>query len=322
EALRQALQAYLEHRGSARLAALAGERLDELLATLASRPDGTRPEREDVYRLFGACRFGFHEALVSWRDNQDARAGLTRAIVAVAEYELGTDDPRAAIALLSELDDAPGDLLTRARAAADDQARRQADLERLGAQHDKSIGTRTRMFVGGVLGTLFTTVPLIAALRPGTVALQTHAEFVAWAAGLLVVILGLGFWARDSMTRTLVNRRIFATGVIVFVAQMGFVLGAWRLGVALVQTQVLVMALWALSAMMVALAIDHRLTAAAIGYAAGFAAACLWPEHRFFAMSGGNLVFTINAVWHWRPAQLRLTDEERAALRRRRGAPR
>ena len=79
------------------------------------------------------------------------------------------------------------------------------------------------MFVGGVLGTLFTTVPLIAALRPGTVALQTHAEFVAWAAGLLVVILGLGFWARDSMTRTLVNRRIFATGVIVFVAQMGIV---------------------------------------------------------------------------------------------------
>lgn len=71
-------------------------RLDQLLAALATTPI----DREEVYRLFGACRFGFHEALAVWRDNVDARDGLARAIVAVAEPELAADHPEAAVTML------------------------------------------------------------------------------------------------------------------------------------------------------------------------------------------------------------------------------
>ena len=56
--LRHDLTAYLEHRGSARLADVARARKDELLALLVAER-----EREAIYRLYGACRFGFLRVL-------------------------------------------------------------------------------------------------------------------------------------------------------------------------------------------------------------------------------------------------------------------
>ncbi|MBZ0232402.1 MAG: serine/threonine protein kinase [Deltaproteobacteria bacterium] len=73
--LRLAIASYLEHRGSARLAALATDRKVELLARLALPAGSPGREREEIYRLYGACKFGFHEALSAWRDNLEARAG-------------------------------------------------------------------------------------------------------------------------------------------------------------------------------------------------------------------------------------------------------
>src|SRR5690606_13651338 len=113
-------------------------------------------EREEIYRLYGACEFGFHEALSAWRDNLEARAGLTEATVAVAEYELAGADPRAAVGLLSELDAPPRELLARARAAAADHAARQAALDAMQRDLDHKTGTRTRMFLTLILGVIFT----------------------------------------------------------------------------------------------------------------------------------------------------------------------
>jgi serine/threonine protein kinase len=94
--MRAAIEAYLAHRGSARLAELARAKKEELFARLALPAGSPGREREEIYRLYGACKFGFHEALSAWRDNDEARAGLTEATVAVAEYELTGTDPRAA----------------------------------------------------------------------------------------------------------------------------------------------------------------------------------------------------------------------------------
>ena len=313
EALRLDLQAYLEHRGSARLADLAGEKLDQLLATLA----GPEREREQVYRLFGACRFGFHEALVAWRGNEEARRGLVRATCAVAEYELGGDDPRAAVALLTELDAPPAELLARARAAAAAHAERQLALEKLRAEHDARTGTRTRTFIAMLLGTMFTVFPLIAALRPEIVAMRTHPHLVLWSCGFLVIVLGLGYWARESMTKTVVNRRVFAAAVFLFVCQAAMAIGTWRLGVTVMQTEVLMMYLWIAISGMIAIGIDRRLAPSTLGYVAAASFASVYPELRFFAMSAANLVFTVNAVWYWRPESFRWTAEERARYARR-----
>ena len=69
--LRLALQRYLEHRGSALLLAGAPRAARERCAPRSPPATTTRSTAS-----FGACRFGFHEALAAWPDNADARDGL------------------------------------------------------------------------------------------------------------------------------------------------------------------------------------------------------------------------------------------------------
>jgi len=314
DALRLDLAAYLEHRGSARLAELASARKDELIARLALPAGAPGREREEIFRLYGACRFGFHEALAAWRDNVEAQAGLIAATVAVAEYELSTDDPRAALGLLSELAEPPPALLARARAAVADHADRQAALAVLQRQHDARIGTRTRMFIALMMGTIFTLAPLAGAYRPDLVGMRHHVDWVAWSIGLFALLCGFGWWARESMRKTIINQRLFVTGLFLFVTQAALWLGAWNLGVPVAATQVIMIFSWFVTTGMVTIAIDRRMAPSTLAYLLGFMIASRHPAWSLYVMSAINLVFTLNAAWSWRPDTLRWTEEERRAV--------
>src|SRR5262249_3542915 len=154
DALRVALQAYLAHRGSALLVAGAQARLGELQLALAAE------NHDEIYRLFGAARFGFHEALVPWRGNDPAMRGLEQATSAVASYELAHGDAHAAVTLLGELEQPP-ELIERAKRAAAEQAQRRAHLEKVEQAHDLAIGRRARAYMGLAMGLFFAVLPLI-----------------------------------------------------------------------------------------------------------------------------------------------------------------
>jgi hypothetical protein len=47
--------------------------------------------------------------------------------------------------------------------------------------------------------------------------------------------------------------------------------------------------------------VDRRLTPAVIGYLIVFGMCVAWPAQRLYWIVLGNLTFTINAVWVWRP---------------------
>ncbi len=315
EDLQQALRGYLERRGSERLADRARARLDELLVALARSGGDAAGRREEIYRLFGACRFGFHEALVAWRDNEDARAGLQRAVVAMAEFEL-VHDPRAAVSLLGELDAPPAELLARVRAAAAAAALRHDELERLDRLHDAVIGTRTRWFITMIMGVIFTVTPLLVAFSP-SLAPTSHRALVQWSVGLLGVMVVFGVWARESLRKTLMNRRVFAAGVFLFVSQGVLMFAAPMMGLTIIQAELLMLFHWFVLAGMVAIGIDRRLFPMAIGYGVAFGVVVAQPGWLLFAMSASNFVFLVNAAWYWRPATIRPTSEERARYERR-----
>lgn len=303
--LQTALRGYLEHRGSARLAETAHSRLDDLLRALSATGD----QHDEIYRLFGACRFGFHEALIMWRDNDDARSGLRQAIVAVAEYEL-REDPRAAVTLLGELDDPPTELLARAREAAAAAAVRNAELELLARQHDASIGTRTRMFLALVLGTLFTVTPLFALHERLTP--RSYIDHTLWSLAILTAVLGLGLWARTTIRKTLVNRRMYASVVFALVLQTSFTLAAPQLDLTALQLEQSIQFLWAAITGMATITIDRRMVGGALAFAGGFVASLVYPEFRLQLMSASCFVFMVTTAWQWRPATFRPTPEERA----------
>jgi serine/threonine-protein kinase len=312
--LRLAIAAYLEHRGSARLAELARAKKDELLVRLALPAGSPGREREEVYRLYGACKFGFHEALSAWRDNVEARAGLTDATVAVAEYELAGTDPRAAVGLLSELDAPPADLLARARKAAAEHAARQEVLDAMQRDLDHKIGTRTRMFLVLILGVIFTFAPLAGALRPDLIRTRTHVDHIFWSIGILGVISALAVWARDSMFKTSINRRLMASAFFVFIAQIALWIGAWYLDVPKDKVQVFMILLWFTINGMIAITIDPRVAPSTLTYLIAFVVAARYPANAMFPMAAANFFFTINAAWVWKPAQLRWTPEEKRAF--------
>jgi serine/threonine-protein kinase len=311
DALRTAIERYLEHRGSAQLASRARERLDQLLEQLA--PSASIAARqEDIYRLFGACRYGFRDALAVWPENEDARRGLVQAVVAVAEFELAADRPQAAVSLLGELDE-PHPLQETARAAAKAHALRVAELERIGRQHDRSIGTRTRMFLTVLLGATFTIFP-IGVAQVAWFRRAPHWAHAAWAA-LFVGVVGAGrWWARESMGATLINRRIAATGMFLFVVQLVIAVGGWLAGTDVYELWRWNLVLYLAIIGMATITIDLALWPACVGFVAAFLASSHDPSRMLYFTSAANAVFTIVVAWRWRPATLRYSEEERARL--------
>ncbi|HET9992206.1 MAG TPA: serine/threonine-protein kinase [Kofleriaceae bacterium] len=296
DALRQELQQYLEHRGSAELAARATERTDQLLVAIG-RGD---IERDEIYRLFGACRFGFHEALSVWRGNTEAQAGLARATIALAEYDLRAGHARAAVTLLADLDGPPAELVARAKQAAGDRARRDAAAEQLLAENDPTPGRRTRVALVGFLGVVFTATPLVLALLPGvfTYTYRTHALFSAIAA---IVVAAIVWWARDSLTATMVNRRVAAAAIFMLAGEAVLALGLGEVGASVVMVQLATQFVWATAAAWLALTLDPWFAPSSLLYLVAFVIAARWPASQLFVTAAGNLAFAINLIVRWRP---------------------
>ena len=310
DALRAAIQRYLAHRGSALLATRARERLAELLAQLAA----TDARQEDIYRLFGACRYGFRDALAVWPENDDARRGLVQAVVAVAQYELAADRPQAAVSLLGELDE-PHPLQDTARAAVHTQALRVAQLEQIGRAYDVKVGTRTRMVLASGFGCVFTILPLV--LEQFAVSRTAgYAAHIAFSGVFIVLVGAFWWWARDSMSATLINRRMSATMMFVFVAQAAIAIGGW-IGegdpfALWTQNQ----ALYFVLAGMAAITLETWLWPACGAYLVAFLVASHDPSTALYGTAAANAVFALVAVLRWRPPTLRRTPEERARMRR------
>ncbi len=302
DALRTAIQRYLAHRGSSQLGERARERLGELLARLGAAD----APREEIYRLFGACRYGFRDALAIWPENDAARAGLERAVVAVAEYELAADRPQAAMSLLGELD-TPHALYDTARVAAERHARRVEGFEQLRRKHDLRIGARARVVVATIFGGGFVVVPLVLAQFP-SLGRASHANHVIWNAIVLTLVGIAWWWTRESMSATVINRRLAGGLMFLYFAQGVLAVGTWLAGIdpSLNYVGNLIMS-FALSGL-ASIAIDRRLWPVCAGYIAAFLVAAHDLDAVLYAASAANGVFTLVVIWQWRPSRLERAD--------------
>ncbi|MBK7774772.1 MAG: serine/threonine protein kinase [Sandaracinaceae bacterium] len=133
-----ALEGFVRHRGSRRLARRASRRLEQLYGELAQAEPGQRdPERHlRLHRLHAECRFAFREALKEWPENGAAQRGLRAATLSMVEYELDNHDARGAATMLGRISEPPPPL-----------AKRVAEAER----RDEHERARMAMFRGGGL---------------------------------------------------------------------------------------------------------------------------------------------------------------------------
>jgi serine/threonine protein kinase len=307
EQLRLAVQAFLRHRDASRLADRAQERLDELLTLLEERSGEVEDavDREPIYHTFGECRFGFRHALEVWPQNERAREALDRAIQAMVEYELRVGEPEAARALLSEMESVPATLAARVEASRRSKEAEEAKLRRLHEENDPSLGRRTRTFLAIVIGGMWTLFPLGASFW-----FRSHGEprpegDIILGVSFLAVMIGFGVWARQSMTRTAINRRIGIAAIFapLVLAASGVV--SLMTDASPYETMHERFLVWAALTGFVAATIDWRLVIPALVYLAMyFLLPVVGIEHGYYALSFSNAVLLAVAIvlW-WRPKE-------------------
>jgi len=285
--LRLALQGFLQHRGSNAMVERADARLRELEAALAQGND------EVAQLLYGECSFGYRGAIEAWRQNQAAHDGLEKATVIMARHELSRDDPEAALRLLQRLDRPPLDVKTDALAAKRKKKLAQRELERIRSDEDETIGRRTRTFVTTVLGTTWVLAPA------GMAAFDIVPSFslLFWSAAVMgALVAGIAYWARDSLSRTRLNRAIASAIMVAVLGQ--FLVGgvAMGLGLGILRTPGLILMAWTLGTAYVSATVHPAFWPSVVCFTGFTVAAVQWPERAYWFMSGANTALLVNML--------------------------
>ena len=314
--LRKAVLDFLTHRGSADLAEEATAKRGDLFAMLGA---STKVERQEIYNVFGAVRFGYLEALRTWPENAEARAGLRAVSIRMIDHELSQGSPEAAHAILAELTTPDPELAARVDAAMrarEEERRRIEKLDALEAEYDPNVGRRTRLFFGGVLGLLGVIGPISLALfQRGQ---PTMEWMLARTVGLSALCMGLMYWARDSMGKTRLNRNLAMAILVGYVMQVLAVPGCLVLGMSLELHLALVLLVWGILTTMLAITSEPKFVFPAVVYFVTFFLAAKVPSTRFWAQAvanGSNLAVVL-AAWSTKEDLKRLQDGARELHRR------
>lgn len=302
EQLEQALRQYLHHRSSLQLSVEAQSSLTTLLerAELVSEDDPS--SAATVYDLFGACRFGFQQARREWAENPDARKGLQLAVETMIGFELRQRNARAAERLIADLPEPRPDLQEEIRRQLERERAEDEELARMRRDLDLSIGTRTRAFLSLIIGALFFAVP--GALGIARMAFgyeMSHGMF--WLVGVFFfcAVLGLLYWARDTMTKTETNRRV--TRAVIAICIVSFVArtSVWILGIGIDAAMVIETLVFAMGLSVSVATIDLRLVWALPPMLIAAVLAPLAPRWAFLTTGLGVFVTMMLIVRIWRP---------------------
>jgi serine/threonine-protein kinase len=318
EAMRLALEALLQQRGSRRLALEAEDSLRRLHHALSNEPPGEERALA-AFHLLGECRFGYRAALAAWPENHGARSGLDQALLAVVDHELGEGDPGAAAALLREVSSPPPDLIARVEAAIRTRADEDVRLRRLDEDADPRVGSRTRTFLSLIFGVFWVVVPIggwIISLS-GRASL-THELTLGWSVFFFVLSLAVVVWARDTLTKTRFNRRLSATLSLHLGTQVVLAGGAWVAGVRPELGLSLMMFGWAVVETMLGVWVEPWFGVPAALAGLSFLISTAWPASVLPLMAAHSLVLTLVIVLIWFPRQdLARMIERRREMRRR-----
>ena len=317
EAFRVAIDEYVRHRGSRKLARDAKQSLNLLLETLEKEPPGEERTLA-VFNRLGECRFGYRAALSAWPENEAARKGLDRALLAVIDHELAEGDVNAAATLLREVSAPPPEVATRIEVATRARAEQDERLKRLEGDLDPAIGTRTRTFIGLIFGVLWTVTPLVGwwlVLRGGT---ATHLHTIVMSGAFLAMGWVSYAWARETLSKTLLNRRLAQTLGLHLCAQMLLGAGAWMAGISPETGQLLHIFTWTLTLTLSSVWVEPWFALPASVSALSFLVAAAFPRLMYPLMSSDNFVLTVVLLRVWFPRQdIEKIKERRLELRRR-----
>lgn len=274
-ALRQALEAFLTHRVSQRMADEASARTLRLRAMLRH---GDHPEEDKVHRLFAECRFGFRQALQEWPDNPAARSGLQALLEMMVAHELTEGDPHRARPLLADLPEPRPQLEARIDERVTAQATKLEKLERIQQEVDVRVGLDERSRTLQLMGAAWAAIYMaFATLDHQGIYPVGHATMLAVSA-VHGATMGACTWIfRDVLGSSRVNRRFLVAlwftviGPLIFWPLAMYTAAPFSLAVAML------MLIYFMAAAMISTSLDLRLLIPTALYAIGAWVTVLLP---------------------------------------------
>lgn len=311
EAFRHAVASYLVHRDSERVAQEALRQLKALVAAAARRSPDAVEKRVRMSQAFGACTFGFVEALRTWPDNDTAKTGLLGAYETLIRYEAEEGDAEAAAALMAEMAQFGAvpkrlvDLVSETAEKATQEALRVTKLEYLGRMFDPKTKLRARWILGTLLAVLGGLIP---AATQAFVDPSSNAYGPAFVhPGLFLVGTVVFSWLeRESLATTAYNRWFLAAVIAGLCGQLLLLVGGALMSLPIVSTTAFIALQWAILAGLLAGALEPRLGPAMLIFLAVFLAIALGAENRLHAnalLLTGFLATACLLFVVWRPAR-------------------
>jgi len=288
---RCALLDYLRHRGSARIR----DKGELLLEALVEMLEDGSDERREVYTLLDSSRFAFQQALESWPDDPEARAGLCQCAQVGAEYELAVGEPELALTLLDGFDET--DLVRRCEEAIATKRMRQQEAESLRIRSSRVVdaGGR-RLAIGGIAaGWAFLPLMLQLLLPSTTYATQASTQFGFLSLWLLVGVHG-GWW----VSSTELNLRSYSMVLAATLLALVIKLGSFTMGVSAASAQVYDLFVFFTAGLLTSFLIEWRMWPTALAYLAAFIFSSLHPGQSLWAMAASNAVLAATVLSIWR----------------------
>lgn len=298
DAVRAELAHWLDTRQAVAIETEARGHLEALTLALAE----AHPDRPTIHARFAAARFGFRQAIREWPDHPTAGDGLRQTLIGMVEHELARGRPEVAQPLLAELTNPADELVARVHNALADRQAEQDRLDRLAHDADPGIGVRTRVFVGLIAMAVWVSLPGYL------VVFQTSPSWTTLLGSTVVLIVGFGavlVWARDSLSKTALNRATAWTLFVVPVAHSATDLLAWSQGLGSQTAYAFRLAAWAIVALMYTVTVSRRVWWSAVAYAAATATGAIWPAYAPLAALLANVVLCVNLGLLWGPAWVR-----------------
>ncbi len=215
-ALRDALAAFLRHRGSSSLVHSAVERLTALETLMDTASEETPTDLKRAYQLASECRFGLAQALEIWPENAGAKHALVRCLERMVRLELLQGHIAAAAALTQEMEQVPESLKEAMRIAERKAAKERTEHRRLKAMAkdlDAGEGASQRGRALAILSGSAVAITLFIGLLPSAARLRPGVLLVAAIFTQVIVVSAIFFWRRDLM-RTAFNRRLMGAMVL------------------------------------------------------------------------------------------------------------
>ncbi|MFK7928160.1 MAG: serine/threonine-protein kinase [Myxococcota bacterium] len=293
--VRERLTHWVRTRQAVALAQQGREQLSEL-TRLLEEPDGPKHE---IYERFAAARFGLQQAIREWPEHPTAADDLRAAVTMMTRHHLDSGRPEAAEPLLAELAPPPQDLAADVRAAAQAAAAKQDRLATIAADQDVRVGVRTRVFVVLVTSAVWLSLPAYLVISGGS---PSWFGLITATGVLLLAFVTLMIWARQSLTRTALNRATAWTLMAVPLAHSITDVLAWSQGLGPDGAYAYRLAAWAIVAIMFATTVTARTIPTAIAYCAAAVVAATWPSRAPLAALLANVVLLANFAAMWGPA--------------------